>query len=168
MRVFDLGIARASDFLPLAEVPAISALVFRDGQQQHQHQRPGLADRQVAERALLLSDRAAAAHTGRVTPAADTKAAAARSDDAAKAASGGQPGGQSRAPRRTAARQKAVRSNDPAPAFYREAVVAVYSAHAPHMLSKVDTVLAKWQGREQALLQRLHRKYGRTMARPTH
>jgi hypothetical protein len=44
----------------------------------------------------------------------------------------------------------------------------VYSAHAPHMLRKVDTVLAKWQGREQALLQRLHRKYGRTMARPTH
>ena len=43
----------------------------------------------------------------------------------------------------------------------------MYREHAPHMLGEVDAVMGRWEGREQELLQRLHRKYGRTMAAPT-
>ena len=51
--------------------------------------------------------------------------------------------------------------------FWRESVVAVYAKYAPEKLAEVDTILGRWAGREQMLLQRLHKKYGRVMAAPT-
>ena len=39
-----------------------------------------------------------------------------------------------------------------------QAVREVYAAHAPEKLSQVETILARWSGREQALLMRLHKK----------
>ena len=50
---------------------------------------------------------------------------------------------------------------------FRQAVVQVYRAHNPGRLGEVDAVLERWRGREVQLLQRLHRKYGKTQGRPT-
>ena len=51
--------------------------------------------------------------------------------------------------------------------FYRSAVCDVYAQHAPERLPEVDEILGRWAGREQQLLMKLHKKYGRTMSRPT-
>jgi hypothetical protein len=50
-----------------------------------------------------------------------------------------------------------------APCHFREAVIEVYRVHAPHMLGRVDSIVARWRGREAELMRRLHAKYPEKM-----
>lgn len=137
------GRAVDSAFLPLAEVPAISEIVFGE-------HAPSIAA------APGRTDASGDGGGGPLLPRLKQKPPPKRSGPATapKAA----------AMRPTAAAATKAASGNP---FFRESVVAVYSRYAPEKLGEVDAVLARWAGREPMLLQRLHKKYGRVVSNPT-
>ena len=138
----DAGRAVDAAFIPLAETPAISELVFGERRAELGDAALRPPQQQQRSRGRALADRPDAA-----AQAAETRERRQVSLQAKKAP-----------------RPKKAAAADP---FYRSAVCDVYAQHAPERLPEVDEILGRWAGREQQLLMKLHKKYGRTMSRPT-